>query len=308
MSNAAPSPMPEIPATLRKVMAEIGPRWGQDVRGHIKLMLEEFSKVLANAPRDGVAVTTNVRYGEHERHELDIFTPANGGTKRPALLFVHGGAFLDGNRNRTEQIYSNVLYYFARHGIVGVNIGYRLAGDATYPGATVDVGNAVRYVREHADEMGIDRDRIFLMGHSAGCAHAGSYAYDKRLQPAEGHGLRGFIIVSGRVRADVFPDNPNAKRVETYYETADMAKLDALSPVSHVDADSVATFVAWGEYENPLLDIHCAELVYRLGQAKRHTPPMIWLKGHNHTSTIAHFNTAEDQLGRAILAFIDDPR
>lgn len=306
--SAAPSPMPEIPPALRKLMAEVGPRWGQDVRSHIKLMIEEFSKVLADAPRDGVTVTRNVRYGAHERHELDIFTPAGDATKRAAVLFVHGGAFLDGNRNRTEQIYSNVLYYFARHGIVGVNISYRLAGDAAYPGATVDIGNAVRYVRDHADELGIDRDRIFLMGHSAGCAHAGSYVYDKRLQPADGHGLRGFIVVSGRVRADVFPDNPNAKRVETYYETADPVALDALSPVSHVDADGVATFVAWGEYENPLLDIHCAELVFRLGQAKRRTPPMMWLKGHNHTSTIGHFNTADDALGRAILAFIDDPR
>lgn len=306
--SAAPSPMPEIPPALRKLMAEVGPRWGQDVRSHIKLMIEEFSKVLADAPRDGVTVTRNVRYGAHERHELDIFTPAGDATKRAAVLFVHGGAFLDGNRNRTEQIYSNVLYYFARHGIVGVNISYRLAGDATYPGATVDIGNAVRYVRDHADELGIDRDRIFLMGHSAGCAHAGSYVYDKRLQPADGHGLRGFIVVSGRMRADVFPDNPNAKRVETYYETAAPAALDALSPVSHVDADSVATFVAWGEYENPLLDIHCAELVFRLGQAKRRTPPMMWLKGHNHTSTIGHFNTADDALGRAILAFIDEPR
>lgn len=306
--SAAPSPMPEIPPALRKLMAEVGPRWGQDIRSHIKLMIEEFSKVLAGAPHDGVTVRRNVRYGEHERHELDIFTPAGYGNRRAAVLFVHGGAFLDGDRNRTEQIYSNVLYYFARHGIVGVNIGYRLAGDATYPGATIDIGNAVRYVREHADELGIDRDRIFLMGHSAGCAHAGSYAYDQRLQPADGHGLRGLIVVSGRVRADVLPDNPNAKRVETYYETADAATLDALSPVSHVNANSVATFVAWGEYENPLLDLHCAELVFRLGQAKRRTPPMMWLKGHNHTSTIGHFNTADDALGRALLAFIDDPR
>jgi len=305
--NAPISPMPDIPPALRKLMAEIGPRWGEDVRGHVTLMVEEFGKVLVDAPRDGVTVTRDVRYGDHPRHEFDLYAPAAGGTGRPAVLFVHGGAFLDGHRNRTEQIYSNVLYYFARHGVVGVNIGYRLAGDATYPGASVDVGNVVQWVRAHADEYGIDRNRIFLMGHSAGCAHAGTYAYDKTLQPAEGHGLRGLIVISGRVRADVFPDNPNAKRVETYYETADMTKLDRLSPVSHVGADSVATFVAWGEYENPLLDIHCAELVFRLGQAKRRTPPMMWLKGHNHTSTIAHFNTAEDQLGRAILAFIDDP-
>ena len=81
-----------------------------------------------------------------------------------------------------------------------------------------------------------------------------------------------------------------------------------LSPVSHVDANSVPTFVAWGEFENPLLDVHCAELVYRLATAKRRSPPTLWLRGHNHTSTIGHINTSEDELGRAMLDFIAAPR
>jgi hypothetical protein len=45
-----------------------------------------------------------------------------------------------------------------------------------------------------------------------------------------------------------------------------------------------------------------------LAAAKRRAPPLLWLKGHNHTSMIAHINTAEDVLGRAMLAFIDAPR
>lgn len=300
--------LPQIPHSLRKLMAQIGPRWGEDVPDHIRQMIEAFSTILKMAPRDGVTVKRDISYGPHERHRFDVFLPAQLEYARPAVLFAHGGAFMDGHRNRTDEIYSNVLYYFARHGIVGINFGYRLAGDAKYPGATEDIGQVVRWVHDHASELGIDPTRIFLMGHSAGCAHAGSYAYNKALHPTSGHGLRGLIVVSGRVRADTYPDNPNARKVETYYGTADMAKLNELSPVSHIDAGSVPTFVAWGEYENPLLDMHCAELVYRLGQAKRRTPPMLWLKGHNHTSTIAHFNTAEDALGRAILDFIADPR
>jgi len=53
--------------------------------------------------------------------------------------------------------------------------------------------------------------------------------------------------------------------------------------------------------------VHCVELVFRLGQAKRRTPPTFWLRGHNHMSAIAHFNTAEDALGQAILRFITNP-
>lgn len=299
---------PEIPDALRALMAEVGPRWGTNPAAHVKLMVERFSEVLKQAPKDGVTVRGGITYGPHPRQIFDLFTPDEARSGRAALVFVHGGAFLDGHPNRTEQIYSNVLQYFARHGIVGINTGYRLAGDAKYPGATEDVASVIQWVRDHADELGVDASRIFLMGHSAGAAHAGSYAYDERLQPSSGPGIAGFIVVSGRVRAETLPENPNAHKVAAYYGTTDAAKLDDVSPVGHVCADSVPTFVAWAEYENPLIDLHCTELVHRLAAAKGRSPPVFWLPGHNHTSAIGHFNTAEDDLGRALLEFIANPR
>jgi acetyl esterase len=300
--------LPKIPQALRELMADVGPRWGSNPAAHVKLMVEQFSEVLKQAPQDGVSVRSNIAYGDHPRQYFDLFTPDGQKQPRPIVVFVHGGAFLDGHPNRTEQIYSNVLYYFARHGIAGINMGYRLAGDAKYPGATRDVATVIDWVRQHAQEIGADPSRIFLMGHSAGAAHAGSYAYDKRLQPASGPGLAGFIVVSGRVRVETSAENPNAQKVMAYYETSNADRLDDVSPVSHVEADSVPTFVAWGEFENPLLDLHCSELVHRLAQARRRSPPVCWLRGHNHTSTIGHINTAEDDLGRAMLDFIANPR
>lgn len=299
---------PEIPAALRALMVEIGPRWAQDIPGHARRMSEAFTAVLDDAPRPDLKVTREVAYGAHARQVFDIYAPPGATGKRPAVLFVHGGAFFDGQRDRSPRIYSNVLEYFAVRGLIGINVGYRLAGDATYPAASEDVGTVVAWVRGHADEIGADPDNIFIMGHSAGCAHTGSYVYDNRLHPAGGPGVRGHIVVSGRVRADTYPDNPNAQRVAGYYGSADMAVLDGLSPVSHVGADSVPTFIAWAEYENPLIDVHCAELAFRLGVAKRHTSPVLWLKGHNHISSIAHIGTADDALGAAILDFIADPR
>jgi acetyl esterase len=299
---------PEVPDALRALMAEIGPRWGTNPAAHVKLMVEQFSEVLKQAPKDDVTVRGSIAYGRHPRQVFDLFLPDGTKNGRAALVFVHGGAFLDGHPNRTEQIYSNVLRYFARHEIVGINAGYRLAGDAKYPGATEDIASVIEWIRTHADDIGVDASRIFLMGHSAGAAHAGSYAYDKRLQPASGPGIAGFIVVSGRVRAETLPENPNAHKVAAYYETTDAAKLDDVSPVSHVRADSVPTFVAWAEYENPLIDLHCVELVHRLAAAKRRSPPVFWLRGHNHTSAIGHFNTAEDDLGRALLEFVANPR
>lgn len=299
--------MTAIPPELRATMAEIGPKWGTNVSAHVRLMVEEFSRIQARAPKSGISVHRDLSYGDHPRQQFDLYLPNDPGKKRPALLFVHGGAFVDGSRNRTNEIYANVAYYFARHGIVAINIGYRLAPEAVFPEASRDIGAVVAWAHSHAAEIGADPGRIFLMGHSAGGAHVATYAYDRRAWAEAGPGLAGLIVVSGRVRADNLPENPNARKVEAYYG-ADPSVYDDRSPVTHVTRQSVPTFVAWAEYENPLIDVYCAELVWRLSVAKRRSPPMMWLKGHNHTSLIGHINTDEDELGAAIRAFIADPR
>ncbi|MGY4330864.1 acetyl esterase [Bradyrhizobium sp. LB7.2] len=297
---------PGIPNELRELMAEIGPQWSP--AKHVKLMLEKFSEIHRTAQTEDIDVRSDIAYGTHPRQRFDIYLPAGPCGGRAAVLFVHGGAFLDGHRNRTDEIYANILRYFARNGVVGINVGYRLADDTRYPGATDDIASVVGWAHDHGPEIGIDRNRIFLMGHSAGAAHTGSYAYDRRRQPVAGPGLAGHLIVSGRVRADTRPENPNAHKVVSYYGTDNPDFLADVSPVSHIDESSVPTFVAWAEFENPLIDVHCAELCFRLAQAKRRSPPSMWLRGHNHTSSIGHINTAEDELGVAMLDFIAYPR
>jgi acetyl esterase len=294
---------PAIPASLQALMAELGPRWGTDVPGNVKRMIEAFTVVLAAAPKEGVDLSRAHAYGSHPRQQLDVYSPKRA-TRLPVVVFVHGGAFIDGDRNRSAEIYANVLYYLARNDVIGVNIGYRLAPEFRYPSASEDVAGAVAWTRAHIAEFGGDPERIFLMAHSAGAAHTGSYVYDRSLQPPTGPGVAGHIVISGRVRAELWPQNPNAKKVEAYYGN-DAAALERYSPVSHVRADSVPTMIGIAEFENPLIDVHCAELFYRLAAAKRRAPRLVRLGGHNHTSMIAHLNTAEERLGREILAFIE---
>ncbi|HEU0072355.1 MAG TPA: alpha/beta hydrolase [Alphaproteobacteria bacterium] len=298
---ASDAAMPAIPESLRQLMAEIGPKWGTNTKGHIQLMIAEFSKLLKDQPTDGVTVERDIAYGNHERQNFDVYHQAQPSGQ--AVIFVHGGAFTEGHRTKTPEIYANACYYLARHGIVTVNMGYRLADSVTFPGVSEDIGSVVRWTRENAGKLGIGVDKLFLMGHSAGGAHIGSYAFDKRGQPSFGHGLAGLIMLSGRVRADNLPENPNAKRVEAYYGS-DPAVLDDCSPINHVTKDALPTFIACGEFENPLIDVYSFELAHKLATLKRKAPPFLWMKGHNHTTTIAVLNTAEDELGSAIRSFI----
>jgi acetyl esterase len=292
----------EIPAGLRKLMAEVGPRWASDIPAHVRLMVERFDPVLAGAPKHGVTVTRDIAYAEHARQRLDVYaTP--GATAQPVVVFVHGGAFVNGDRNRSSEVYANVSYYFARHGVTSVNIEYRLAPEHRYPSGIEDVAFALAWVRANIGRFGGDASRVFLIGHSAGAAHAAGYAYDARFWSRGHPEVGGLIVLSGRVRADNSAQNPNARKVEAYYGS-DAGLYEDRSPVAHAGAQSVPTMIAFAEYENPLIDVYCLELAWRLADAKRRAPPLLRLQGHNHTSLIAHINTTEDRLGLEMLEFI----
>jgi acetyl esterase/lipase len=294
-----------LPEALQQLMARVGPVWGESVQANVKLMLESFTPLLETAPKEGV-VTRDIAYGDDPRNVLDVYQPVRREAQAmPVLLFVHGGAFVEGEKDRTAEIYGNVLWYFARHGVVGINVEFRLAPQHKFPAGTQDVASAVQWARQNAASFGGDPSRIFLMGHSAGGAHAAHYAYDSEHHPHDGHGLAGLIVVSGRVRAEDSAENPNAARVRAYYGSPEA--MAAGSAVNHVHRDAPPTMIAVAQYENPLIDVHCVELLSRLTQARRRSPRFVWLPRHNHTSIVAHFNTAEDVLGRHVLEFIARP-
>src|SRR6185369_6163520 len=75
--------LPDIPAPLLSLMAEIGPKWREDTAGHVDMMVTAFSEVLKQASRDGITVHRDIPYGEHERQQLDLFLPTGNVTSPP---------------------------------------------------------------------------------------------------------------------------------------------------------------------------------------------------------------------------------
>ena len=116
---------------------------------------------------------------------MDVYTPKKDSEKkRAAVLVMHGGAFAAGNKADTSQISVTYCDSLAARGFVAIAVQYRLGiastiGDgllkidsldfsrSVYRGIQ-DVRAAVRYVRSNADELGVDKDRIYLLGNSAG--------------------------------------------------------------------------------------------------------------------------------------------
>ncbi|WP_295800073.1 alpha/beta hydrolase [uncultured Microbulbifer sp.] len=118
-------------------------------------------------PAQGVAVARNLVYrelGARQLH-LDLFAPeTTENTARPAVLLVHGGGWRSGNRTLQEPLAT----YLANRGFVSATVEYRLSLEARYPAGVQDVKAAVRWLRGHADEYGVDPARIAILGASAG--------------------------------------------------------------------------------------------------------------------------------------------
>lgn len=102
--------------------------------------------------------------------KLDVYYPddpsvGQPGTRRPAVVQIHGGAWIMGDK-REQGI--PLLVHMCEDGWVGFNVNYRLSPAATFPEPLEDVKYAVAWIRERADEFGIDPSFIAITGGSAG--------------------------------------------------------------------------------------------------------------------------------------------
>ncbi len=298
--------MESAPEALRRQMAEIGPVWGTNIPKHRDMTLAAYGPLLARAPKDGVKIMRDVPYGPHPRQVVDVFQP-DSARNAPVIMFVHGGAFVRGDKRVSDEVYDNVLYYFARQGMVGLNIEYRLAPESRHPGGARDVADAVAWAEREVHRYGGDPGRIYLMGHSAGGTHVATWAFDRTAIPERAKSVAGVILASARVRADVHPDNPNAGAVRAYFGD-DASLYDARSPVTHANDPDLPVFIVIAEFENPYLDVYGAELLHNLSRVRKRAPRFMRLTRHNHISLAAHFNTEEEILGREILDFIAQGR
>src|SRR5579859_1700208 len=103
---------------------------------------------------------------------LDLYRPGPARTPapRPFVVYVHGGGWMTGH-TRQSGAFSNwpeVLASLAARGYVVASVEYRLSGEARFPAAIQDVKAAIRWLRAHAAEYGIDKQHGLIWGASAG--------------------------------------------------------------------------------------------------------------------------------------------
>ncbi len=113
-----------------------------------------------------VTAKLDVVYANDGNRKLlaDVFSPKSPKKNRPAIAVVHGGGWLNGDKTKFRAL----ALELAKRGYVTAAIQYRLGYEAEFPKGAQDCFAAVRYLRDHAKELGIDPKRIGAVGGSAG--------------------------------------------------------------------------------------------------------------------------------------------
>jgi len=300
-ATPASAQIAKLPAEVRDKIAAMGAKLDGEL---VRSTMAVFAPLAEATPAPaGVTVSKDVSYGPDPLNTIDLYRPM-GKQDMPIIVFVHGGAFVRGDKNGNGPIYGNVARWFARHGILAVNANYRLAPKSPWPAGGEDVGKIVAWLRAHGAAYGGAPGRIFVIGHSAGATHVASYILDAALQPKEGPGVAGAVLISGSYRVTAETLSPEAKA----YFGADASQFAARSPITHVNESKVPLMIVTAEYDPVFLATPSLELAALVCARDGKCPRMAWLKGHNHISEVASFDTADQALGEEILDFIASSR
>jgi acetyl esterase/lipase len=175
---------------------------------------------------------TDVRFGPHARHHLDIWVPSHPDSARlPVIIFFYGGGWHAGERGD----YGFAAAAFAAQGFVAIVPDYRLVPEVQYPGFLEDAALALRWVSAHIAEYGGDPAKITVGGHSAGAYIAAMLALDPRWLNAVQLGpetIRAGVLLSGPFDFAPFREWRGRATFGAYHDPAET------QPINHVRPDA----------------------------------------------------------------------
>lgn len=211
---------------------------------------------------DKVEIRYALTYGSEPQQQFEAHLPKNA-KGAPAIVCWFGGAFRSGDQFQL----ADVAAYFAARGFAAITpnyfLGTRDGSRAAWPKAVYDAKSAVRFVRAHADELGIDPNRIYAFGYSSGAYLAMMVGFTPNRTELEGPDADP--AVSSRVTAVVEVAGVCDRRRDVgiplsllgqgYQEKWDLRV--ATSPVIYLSAKTVPVYILHGRNDQ-IADVSCA--------------------------------------------------
>ena len=190
----------QVPAEIAKQLIAIG-------RGVcVPETAQLYRPLHADPPYAGVTIARDLSFGPDPKNVLDVFASEKGGSSRPVLIYVSGGA---GNKRQGgpngDVFYDNVMLWAVKNGMVGVNM-QRRPGEA-WDDPAKDVGRVVEWVRQNIARYKGNPARVFIWCQSAGNVPVSTYIGHPELYGPEGAGIKGVVFMSAAT-FNILPATP----------------------------------------------------------------------------------------------------
>jgi acetyl esterase/lipase len=246
-----------------------------------------------------VEVVKDVPYYEGKdadpvKHCLDLYLP-RGEKDFPVLMFVHGGAWVIGDRKG----YGFVGETLARNGIGTAVISYRLTPAVQHPGHIQDVAKAFAWVKKNIAGKGGNPKELYVCGHSAGGHLTALLATDDTYLKAEGLSLgdiRGAIPMSG-----VYQILPGAFSAPIFGKDRDV--VQKASPLEHISAGHPPMLIIYADKDFPTCDRMSMRMCNLLKEAKCEAD-LLEIKDRSHITIVGKMQRDDDPATKAVLEFI----
>ena len=248
-----------------------------------------------------VEATKDVAYydgddADKKKHKLDIYAPKEA-KSYPVLFFVHGGAWIHGDKN-TFGVYRAFAERFVKHGIGVVVTNYRLTPQVKHPDHVKDVAKAFAWTQKNIGKYGGNSEQLFVCGHSAGGHLVSLLATDDQYLQAEGvkpTAIKGVIPISGVLSIDekLFPG---------VFGT-DKEVIKKASPINHVRDGLPPFLVVYGDKDLPVCSKTSKEF-YDVLKEKKCVADKLEVEDRDHILILIKVQHEEDPVSVAIEKFI----
>jgi acetyl esterase/lipase len=212
----------------------------------------------------GTVIHNNIPYNADtlKKHLLDIYLPAEAKDKAPFVVFIHGGGWLVNDKYADMGYMGNTLSEVLNNGIAIVSIDYRWASQAVFPALIQDCNKAVSFLYDNAERYGLDKNRIALMGFSAGGHLASLQGLSKNNhvsaffmpQSSQDFNFKAVVDFYGPSDLASMPSAEDSKAPEgillgaSALSRPDLAKI--ASPITYVDKNDPPFLIIHGEKDD----------------------------------------------------------
>jgi acetyl esterase/lipase len=222
----------------------------------------KFDLLDATIPRWGSIQSNNVSYGPLARQKLDVYRPRGVGAAAPIVIFFYGGDWQTGSKGG----YRFVAQALTSSGFIAVLPDYQLYPDVTFPAFVEDGALAVRWVHDHAGQIGGDPAHVYLMGHSAGAHIAALLTLDGRYLNRVGldrSAIRATVGLSGPYNFVPPPDD----RAAFGMRRASTQPGAEIEPITFVDGHEPPMLLIHGDEDTTVNPVNSIELAKRIRDA-----------------------------------------